>query len=134
MLRSLKLACKSFVNHIILENMVKKLTCFNNTAKPTCIDLIITNKPGMFQNAKTCKTGLSDFHKSVVSTMKRSYKKRLPRMIKCRHYKNFTNEHFKNYLYKELTNNTELDYNSFKEIVLNILSFEAHLIKNGPGK
>ena len=114
--------------------MVKKLTCFNNTAKPTCIDLIITNKPGMFQNAKTCKTGLSDFHKSVVSTMKRSYKKRLPRMIKCRHYKNFTNEHFRNYLYKELTNNTELDYNSFKEIVLNILSFEAHLIKNGPGK
>ena len=55
-------------------------------------------------------------------------------MIKCRHYKNFTNEHFKNYLCKELTNNTELDYNSFKEIVLNILSFEAHLIKNGPGK
>ena len=55
-------------------------------------------------------------------------------MIKCRHYKNFTNEHFKNYLYKELTNNTELDYNSFKEIVLYILSFEAHLIKNGPGK
>ena len=125
MLRSLKLACKSFVNHIILENMVKKLTCFNNTAKPTCIDLIITNKPGMFQNAKTYETGLSDFHKLVVSTMKLSYKKRPPCMIKYRDYKNFSNEHFKNSLYEKLTNNTELDYNGFEEIVLNLLSSQA---------
>ena len=48
--------------------MVKKPTCFKNPAKPTCIDLIITNKPGMFQNAKTYETVLSDFHKLVVST------------------------------------------------------------------
>ena len=31
----------------------------------TCIDLIITNKPGMFQKVKTYETGLSDFHKLV---------------------------------------------------------------------
>ena len=36
-----------------LENMVKRLTCFKNPAKPICIDLIITSKAGMFQNAKT---------------------------------------------------------------------------------
>ena len=115
MLRSLKLACKSFVNHIILENMVKKLTCFNNTAKPTCIDLIITNKPGMFQNAKTYETGLSDFHKLVASTMKLSYKKRLPRMIKSRDYKNFSNEHFEISLYEKLANNTKLHFDLKKQ-------------------
>ena len=67
-----------------LENMVKKPTCFKNPAKPTCIDLIITNKPGMLQNAKTYETGLPDFHKLVVSTMKLSYKKTPSRMIKYR--------------------------------------------------
>ena len=105
--------------------MVKKRTCFKNPAKRTCIDLIITSKPGMFQNAKTYETGLSDFHKLVVSTMKLSYKKRLPCMIKYRDYKNFSNEHFKNSLYEKLTNNTELDYNGFEEIVLNLLSSQA---------
>ena len=58
--------------------MWKNPTCFKNPAKPTYIDLIITNKPGMFQNAKTYETCLSDFHKLVVSIMKVSYKKRLP--------------------------------------------------------
>ena len=69
MLSSLKLACKSFVNHIFLENMVKP-TCFKNLTTAKCIDLIMANKPGMFQNAKTYEISLSDFHKLVVSTMK----------------------------------------------------------------
>ena len=55
--------------------MVKKPTCFKNPARPACIVLIVTNKPGMFQNAKTYETGLSDFHKLVVSIMKLSNKK-----------------------------------------------------------
>ena len=79
----------------------------------------------MFQNVKTYETGLSDFHKLVVSTMKLSYKKRLPRMIKYRDYKYFSNEHFKNSLYEKRTNNTELDYNGFENIVLNLLSSQA---------
>ena len=43
-------------------------------------------------------------------------------MIKYRDYKYFSNEHFKNSLYGKLTNNTELDYNGFEEVVLNLLS------------
>ena len=109
-------------NAEITENMEKKPTCFKTPAKPTCIDLII-NKPGMFQNVKTYETGLSDFHKSVVSIRKLSYKKRPPRMIKYRDYTNFSNEHFKNSLYEKLTN-TELDY-AFEETVLNLLSSQA---------
>ena len=86
---------QEFSESYILENMVEKPTCFKNPAKPTCIDLIITNKPGTFQNTKTYETGLSDFHKLVGSTMKLSYKKRPSRMIKYRGYKNFSSEHFK---------------------------------------
>ena len=33
---------------------------------PSCIDLIITNRPNSFLNASTFSTGLSDFHKLVV--------------------------------------------------------------------
>ena len=116
---------QEFCESYFLENMVKKSACFKNPAKPTCIELIITNKPGMFQNAQTYETGLSDFYKLVVSAMKLKYKKRPPRMIKYRDYKNFSHEHFKNSLHEKLTNNTELDYNSFEEIVLNLLSSQA---------
>ena len=66
------------------ENMVKKPTCFQNSAKPTCTDLTLTNKPGMFQNAKTYETGLSYFHKLVVGIIKLSNKRRSLRMIKYR--------------------------------------------------
>ena len=118
---SMQELCESY----FLENLVKKPTCFKNPAKPTCIDLIITNKHGMFQNAKPYETGLSDFHKLVVSIMKLSYKKSPPRMIKYRDYKNFSNGHFKNSLNENLANNTKLDYNSFEEIVLNLIIFSC---------
>ena len=61
---------QEFCESYFLENMVEKPTCFKNPAKPTCIDLIITNKPGMFHNAKTYEIGLSDFHELVARTMK----------------------------------------------------------------
>ena len=50
-------------------------------------------------------------------------------MIKYRDYKKFSNEHFKNSLYENLTNNTDLDYNGFEEIVLNLLSSQASFKK-----
>ena len=46
-------------------------------------------------------------------------------MIKYSDYKNFSNEHFKNSLNENLANYTELDYNSFEEIVLNLFSSQA---------
>ena len=56
-------------------------------------------------------------------------------MIKYRDYQNFSNEHFKNSLNENLANNTELDYNSFGEIVFNLLSSQAPFKKkNIPGK
>ena len=54
-------------------------------------------------------------------------------MIKYRDYKKFSNEHFKNSLNEDLVNNTELDYNSFEEIVLNLLSSQAPFKKRMDG-
>ena len=49
--------------------------CFKNPEKPSWIDLILTNCPRSFQNSCTIETGLSDFHKLVVTVMKTTYKK-----------------------------------------------------------
>ena len=102
--------------------MVKKPTCFKNPAKPSCIDLKIKIKPRMFRSAKTYEIDLSDSHKLVETT---KYKKRPPRMIKCRDDIKLLNKNFKNILNENLANNTELDFNRFEEIVLNLLSSQA---------
>ena len=113
---------QEFRESYFLENMVKNTTCSKNSAKTTCIDMIITNKPGIFQDAKTYETDLSEFHKLVAGTMKLGYRKRPSRVIKYRDYKDLTNEHFKNSLYEKFTNITELDYTGLEAIVLNLLS------------
>ena len=37
--------------------------CFKNPNNPSCIDLIVTNRPKSFQNSMVIETGLSGFHK-----------------------------------------------------------------------
>ena len=53
---------KNFCSSYNLTSMVNKATCYKNPDKPTCIDLILTNCPGSFQNSCVVETGLSDFH------------------------------------------------------------------------
>ena len=55
---SIKIFCSNFN----LTSMINKPTCYKNPDKPTCIDLILTNCPGSFQNSCVIETGLSDFH------------------------------------------------------------------------
>ena len=45
----------------------KSLICFKNPDNPFCIDLILTNCPNYFQNSSTFETGLSDFHKLILT-------------------------------------------------------------------
>ena len=46
-----------------LKNLVKNPTCFKNIDRPSCIDFILTNKSGSFQNTLVIETGLSYFHR-----------------------------------------------------------------------
>ena len=59
---------KSFCNTYNLKCLVKEPTCFKNIDNPSCIDLILTNKPSYFQNNCVIETGLSDFHKLTMTT------------------------------------------------------------------
>ena len=53
-----------------LSNPVKRSTCYKNPSNPSCIDLVLTNRKKSFQSSHTIETGLSDFHKMVVTIMK----------------------------------------------------------------
>ena len=46
-----------------LTCLIKQPTCYKKAENPSCIDLILTNRPRCFQNYSAIETGLSDFHK-----------------------------------------------------------------------
>ena len=78
---------KSFCNTCNFKCLVKESTCFKNIDNPTCIDLILTNKPSYFQNNRVIETGLSDFHKLTITTLKYNFQKQEPKIITYRNYK-----------------------------------------------
>ena len=74
---------------------LKEPTCYRNPNKPSCIDLILTNKPRRFEHSRVIETGLSDFHKMTVTIMKIFFEKLQPRVVSYRDYKHFENDKFR---------------------------------------
>ena len=62
-LECMKLFCETYN----LSSLIKVPTCYKNPEKPSCIDLILTNRPKSFQNSSVVETGLSDFHKMTLT-------------------------------------------------------------------
>ena len=85
-----------FLNEFKAKNLVKENTCFNNIDNPSCIDLYITNAPLSFQNSTTVSTGLSDFHKMIVTVIKTTFPKEKPQTLVYRDYKNFIESDYRN--------------------------------------
>ena len=83
-----------FIYEHDLHNLVKEKTCFKSVENPSCIDLILTNNAMAFQNTTTVFTGLSDFHKLVLTVLKTSITKGKPQKITYRDYKNFDSVRF----------------------------------------
>ena len=83
---------KIFCSNYNLRSMINRPTCYKNPEKPSCIDLILTNCTRSFQNSCAIETELSDFHKVVVTVMKRTYKKSHPKIINYRSHRYFSNQ------------------------------------------
>ena len=103
----------SFCGSYTLKILIKKLTCFKNPDHPTSIDLIFTNSQKSFQNSSIIETGLSEFHKLTVTVLKSYFKKRNPKELIYRDFKNFSNQQFRTELEKELNENN-VDTSQFK--------------------
>ena len=98
---SVKNVCRSHN----LTSMINKPTCYKNPDRPSCIDLILTNCPRSFQDSCVIETGLSDFHKMVVTVMKTTYRKLEPRIVNYRDFKYFGNNSFRESLQKAISQN-----------------------------
>ena len=84
----------SFIYEHDLKNLVKEKTCFKSVENPSCIDLKLTNKAMAFQNTSAVFTGLSSFHKLVLTVLKTTVTKSKPQKIIYRDYKNFDSVRF----------------------------------------
>ena len=51
----------NFCNSYSLNTLIKQSTCFKDPENPSCIDLILTNKPGSYQKTSVIEMGLFDF-------------------------------------------------------------------------
>ena len=59
-----------FCNICDLKNLVKEPTCFENPDKPSCIDLFLRNCSKSSKYTYILETGLSDFYKINITTLK----------------------------------------------------------------
>ena len=104
---------KNFCNNYHLSNLIKQPTCYKNPEKLTCIDFILTNVPQRFQGSCAIGTGLSDFHRMILTVRKTSFKMLESKIISYRNYKNFSNESFRKSLLLKLAQNSN-STNEFK--------------------
>ena len=111
------------------KNLVNEPTCYKNPENPSCIDLFLTNSPRSFQNTTTVCTGLSDFHKMIVTIMKISVPKNKPIIHQYRDSRNFNLDVFKENLEAQLNLQESLNYTNFQSTFLELLDLFAPLRK-----
>ena len=63
-----------------------------------CIDLILTKRHNYFQQNNVFETGISDFHRMVLTELKMGFERLKPHIVFYRDYKQFDNEMFRSYI------------------------------------
>ena len=122
-----ELRISNFMSEHNLKNIVKSPTCFKSLENPTCIDLFITNFANSFQSTKTVSTGLSDFHKMVLTVLKNKFVKIKPKEVEYRCYKTVNREIFRYELSSSLSGVSSLE--EFNDIYLSLLNVHAPIKK-----
>ena len=61
---------EGFMNTFYLKCFIKKLTCFQSTTTPNCIDLILKNKKEFFKNPNLLQVGIFYHHCLIVTALK----------------------------------------------------------------
>ena len=124
---------KDFFNLYNLTNLINKATCYKNPNNPSCIDLLLTNFLKYFQNSSVIETGLSDFHKMVVTVMKTNFRKLEPKIINYPNYRYFSKDRFKGKVTSELSKvvleNSDKGFNKFLVVCKEALNIYAPLKK-----
>ena len=116
----------SFLYQHELNNLVKEKTCFKNVSNTGCIDLFLTNNAPFFQHTETFSTGLSDFHKLLLTVLKTNQiSKSKPREIHYRNDKKFDSLKFNVYLKNAFANDKIESCIKFDEVFMTVLNRHA---------
>ena len=114
---------KNFCDINCLKSLIKEPTCFKNPDKPTCIDLMLTNRSNLFQHSSTFETGLSDFNLLAATEFKMGLNKLKPKIIVYPDYKNLDNAKFR---YDIVTATSNVDnFGMYKNTTFDI--FNCHV-------
>ena len=116
---------KLFMEKHVLNNLVKDYTCYKNPTNPSCIDLMLTNKKMSFKNSCVFDSGLSDFHRLIITSFRFKYSPGAPKQVFYRSFKHFNKHRFQKEFRQSIENDTEFD--SFDKHFLNTLEKHAPL-------
>ena len=114
-----------------LESLIKSPTSFQSS-KPTCIDLILTNKKELLKSSKTFEAGISDHHLLTLTSMRIQFIKGNPCNPKKKFYRDFKYfnlESFNNDLDGLLKAENNMNYSTFQNIFLGVLNTHAPVKK-----
>ena len=89
---------------------------------PSCRDLLLTNNVYTFQHTIAICTGLSDFHKLILTLLKTTVPRSQPKEIIYRDYKQFDLPKFKNELKNALTKENIDSCTKFNKQFLKVLN------------
>ena len=110
---------RNFCNSYSLNSLIKQTTCIKNLENPSCTDLILTNKLQSFQSTCAIETGLSDFHRMIISVLKTHFRKLAPKVVTYRDFKKFENDRFM-YSPKLTLNSQDVDYTKNPQLCLEL--------------
>ena len=115
---------KDFLDTYSLSSLISSPTCFKNPDNPSCIDLILTNFPKKFQHSILVESGLSDFHKMTVTSLRISFRKQKPKIIRYSDYNKFDSNNFIMRINNILSTYSldDIDYTFFIELSKNIFN------------
>ena len=116
-----------FITEHDLKSIVKDPTCFKSVINPSCIDLLITSFSKSFQSTMVITTGLSDYHKMVLTVLKNKFVKQKPKEIEYRCYKLLDRGVFREELKNSLANVRMME--EFDEAYLKVLNKHIPLNK-----
>ena len=113
-----------------MEYLIKKPTCFQS-AKPNCVDLILTNnKKKLFKNSNVLEVGICDHHSFIGTALKSQLIKDNTKIKLYRDCSSFKMEMFKADLDQDLkcTTSFSFEYSDFQSPFIRVLHNHA-LIK-----
>ena len=111
-----------FCERYSLSNLIQEQTCYKNPANPRCIALFLTISHRSFQNPSVVETGVSDFHRMIVTVFKTRFQRLPPEKRNYRDYSNFDNGMFWACLFNNLSKEDVRNLEKFIKVFINTLN------------